>query len=281
MRPEVRNVLIVGKVGSGKRTIGNAILDGVKQFDEDRTHSVLGTRNAGSFFCEGTKGDFHYRVLTVDTESTQKSFIDPIPEMKRHKFEQVNLIIFAIPFGRYTGESHTSVQYVAEGLSESAKSICALIITNCAGQTDQAKSSAVNEFKTNPRAMILSSCMKKGIFTVSFAKMTNLTLREAHSAEINSDKQKIKLMVDQSDSTLKIENTWIQRPSRQPYQRPAVFPAPSEPPPNQMREQAPTTSLIAHRHNPGRANRRPELPIIGAVRRCCQWICRCFDIYSD
>ena len=96
-----RNVVILGKVGSGKKTLGNHIV-GENIFQRE---STLGTGNATRHYKERLVGDTFYRILTVDTESLQISYSDPLPFIRDH-FQVIHLIIFVVANGRYTDETH-------------------------------------------------------------------------------------------------------------------------------------------------------------------------------
>ena len=62
-----RNVVILGNIGTGKRTLGNHIV-GREVFQSE---SILGARDVGCHYTEQTTENTIYRILIVDTESLE------------------------------------------------------------------------------------------------------------------------------------------------------------------------------------------------------------------
>ena len=212
-----RNIVILGKVGSGKRTLGNHIL-GKEIFR--RKHGVLGTRNVGAYYEEGARGYTVYRILTVDTESLQTGYNDPIPHIRK-KFKFVHSIIFVIPHGRYTDESHASLLYAVESLNPRARSVSALVITHCEGMTDAQRRGISDEFRDNPRSSQVVSFMTKGMYAVGFPDTSALPphLKPIMQDGITGDEKTIRELVNACESSLTVENLQGQF-IRQPFQRP-------------------------------------------------------------
>ena len=89
-----RNVVILGKEGTGKRTLGNRmvgrdIFQPGRRSDTKCDYREWQIRN---MFC---------RILIVHTESLQT---DHLTQYIRQHFERIHLVIFVIPKGRYHPE---------------------------------------------------------------------------------------------------------------------------------------------------------------------------------
>ena len=214
-----RNVVILGKVGSGKKTLGNHIC-GANIFRHE--HGVLGARNVGAHYGELTKGDTLYRIQIVDTESLQTGYNDPIPHIRK-KFKTVHLIIFVIAHGRYTDESHTSLLHAVESLNKRARSISALVITHCEGMTDVQRRSITTEFRNNARSSQVVNFMEKGTYAVGFPDTSTVppSVKSVLQNGIAVDEHSIRRLVETCDSNLRVEDLPGQA-IKQSFQRPSV-----------------------------------------------------------
>ena len=117
-----RNVVILGKVGEGKRAIANHIVG----------ENIFRQESATCQYEEYWTNDTFNRILIVDTASLQTDYCNPMPYIRKH-FQRINLIIFVIAYGRYTDECQRSLTQVIKGLDSRAKSFSTLVITNCEG----------------------------------------------------------------------------------------------------------------------------------------------------
>ena len=211
-----RNVVILGKVGSGKKTLGNHIC-GANIFRHEQ--GVLGAGNVGVHYGERTKGDTLYRIQIVDTESLQTGYNDPIPHIRK-RFTTVHLIIFVIPHGRYTDESHASLLHAVESLNKRARSVSALVITHCEGMTDVQRRSITTEFRNNARSSQVVNFMEKGTYAVGFPDISTLPphVKSVLQNEIAVDATKITQLVENCYNSLGIEEL-VRQASKQPFQR--------------------------------------------------------------
>ena len=192
-----RNIVILGKVGTGKKTLGNRIA-GKDIFN--RESAVFATRSAGFYCGQCTRDNTVYRIQTIDTESLQTSYNDPIPHI-RNKFEEINLIIFVIAHGRYTDESHGSLIRVVQSLNQQAKSICALVVTGCHGMTDAQRLTVITEFKHDRRSSQVADFMGKGIYAAGFQDTSALPpeVQDVMQKGITRDEQAIRQLVDECE----------------------------------------------------------------------------------
>ena len=217
-----RNVVILGKVGSGKRTLGNHIA-GTSIF---QCETALGTGDVGSHYGEHTREGIFYRILTVDTESLQTGYNNPVSYIQQ-RFRDIHSIIFAIPHGRYTDESHGSLMHAIENLNQQAKSISALVITHCEGMKDEQRKRIIDEFSRNARSSQVVDFMVFGILAVGFPDTSTLPshLKPILQNGIEKDEEVMKNLLEMCTAPMPVENisaTGAQRP----YQRsstPAAF----------------------------------------------------------
>ena len=199
-----RNIVILGKVASGKRTLGNHIC-GAEVFHQEK--GVLGARDVGSHYGELTRDNTHFRILTIDTESVKTGYNDPVPLIEE-KFERIHSIIVVIANGRYTDESHASLLFTLESLSQKVKPISALVITHCEGLTDAQKNDTTMEFQTNPRGSLVVSFMKKGVHAVGFPDTSALpsSIKSVMQNGVFEDEKKIMKLVENCEYPLTVED---------------------------------------------------------------------------
>ena len=151
-----RNILILGGVGTGKKTLGNHIV-GEGDFTHERISRV------SCHYKEQRVDGLHYRILTVDTERLGVTgYFDPVTYI-RGRFENIHLIIFVTAKGRYTDENHKSLICAVRSLDPQARSLCALIITHCEGITDESRQGIVHNFKVDPRGLKVADFIGKEI----------------------------------------------------------------------------------------------------------------------
>lgn len=198
-----RNVVILGAVGSGKRTLGNYIV-GENIFQQA---STTGTGNANHHFKQHWAGDTLYRILIVDTKSVQISYSDPLPFI-RYNFQVINLIIFVVANGRYTDETHNSLMRVVQGFDMRAKPFSTLFITHCEGMTDEIRRARVEEFKDESRSSEVAAFIGKRMLTVGLPDISKVSpnLKEIYQKGIAEDEKAIKLLVKECKEALRVQD---------------------------------------------------------------------------
>ena len=196
-----RNVVILGKVGTGKRTLGNHIVDR-KVFQSE---SILGARDVGCHYNEQRTEDTIYRILIVDTESLEIGYCNPLPYIQE-RFQTVNLIIFVIANGRYTDESHRSLLHGVKSFYPRAKPFSTLVITHCEGITNETRQDIVDEFRHDPRCSKIVEFMGKDLLTVGFPNISKVSpnLRPIYEKGIAEDEKAVRKLVNECNSSLSV-----------------------------------------------------------------------------
>ena len=198
-----RNVVILGKVGTGKRTLGNHIV-GQDLFQRE---SALGTGNANCHYKEQLSGDTFYRILTVDIESLQTSYRNPLPYI-RERLQTVHLIIFVIANGRYTDTNHNSLMHAVQDLHPQAKPFSALVITHCEGIKEENRQDVVDEFKANHRSSQVAAFIGKEILTVGLPDISKVSpnFKPIYQNGITEDENVIRGLVKNCDHSLSVQD---------------------------------------------------------------------------
>ena len=196
-----RNVVILGKVGTGKRTLGNHIVD-EKIFESEGS---LGAGNVTRHYHEQRTKDVIYRILIVDTESLQIGYCNPLPFIQE-RFQTINLIIFVIANGRYTDESHSSLLRVVKTFDPRAKPFSALVITHCEGITREKRLDFIDDFQHDPRSSKIAAFMGKDVRTVGFPNISKVSpnLKPIYENGIAEDEKAIRELVNECNSSLRV-----------------------------------------------------------------------------
>ena len=188
-----RNVVILGRVGAGKATLGNTIA-GHKMFElsdpiasttrgardknnDSKTVTVNGVTYQLSIYLLDIYGLQNETKLTYDIES--------MPD--------VNLLLFVSMYGRFTSEEGKYLKSVIRKLNVSAKEISALAITGCENLTEEARDEAIADLMQSESTQEIADFMTKGIFMVGFPDLSYIqkNFRETFAKSIEKDKQKL------------------------------------------------------------------------------------------
>ena len=224
----VKSVLILGKVGSGKRTLGNHIYWSMNTaacetlFFCNTTNSInSAARKGGMFFQNFTKEDVIYNIFTIDTESLTQGFTNPIPLLKDRNIENINLIIFVIPNGIYTDESHGSLTHTVCSINKKATAISALVITHCEGILSQERDDSIAEFRANDRCARIAAFMGRGIYTVGFPHISSESKIgiEHFGQQIKEDEETIRRLVNESEKSVNVQDLLPPEKGMKPYVR--------------------------------------------------------------
>lgn len=163
---EIHGVLLVGKPGSGKKTlIEHELIPGpIKR-------EFLEQHEPGEWNFSDKRLPITYCIRTIEDLNLMRSFMKSTKQgqqifnvqHRKNLPEKISLIVFVFQHGRFTREEKAMFEVVLECLSKDAQSICALVITNCESMTVEAKKEVQKEFKNNEDTSNIAKFMGKGI----------------------------------------------------------------------------------------------------------------------
>jgi len=204
----MRNVLIIGKVGVGKKTIANKLLG--KQVLEVGTHAVeTATRAANSWIRVGERGNYRYKLTIVDTGGL---FVNNQESLRRSRNilrsvdkEGIGLLLFVIRSGGYfTMQDRKQFENIVKILQPSVANISALVITGCENLKVEKRREYVETFERDPVTTELAQFMKKGIVTVGFPDLSEQDedLRLVYERKMKQDENNLRDLVENSGQLL-------------------------------------------------------------------------------
>ncbi|XP_020911055.1 immune-associated nucleotide-binding protein 3 [Exaiptasia diaphana] len=207
-----RNVIVIGKTGTGKSTVANKIA-GYGNFDVFHT-SQSGTPKVSH--CETTMDDpetnVRYDFKVIDTiglfdhrlslyhKIMNKEIMDRIKVYLNDVIpEGITLVMFVFRKGRFTQEEEDTFNYITENFRNDISEISTLVITNCENDDDEGRQDIIEDFTKSQRAT--ANFMKKGIHAVGFPDIQKVKqkLRAAFQEDIEKDTEKLRDLVKKAD----------------------------------------------------------------------------------
>jgi len=173
-RIQKRNIVVLGKSGSGKSTIANRIV-GAEVFRVAR--SVDGVTKRPQYEeTEYGKDGFLYKIKVMDTvglfdpSRDNKAVIREAKDFfRKNTPEGLSLVLFVLREGRFTPEEKETFALLTKNFhKEKVNEISALIVTNCENFDKEEREALKRDLRESAQTKSMCEFMHKGIFTVGF-----------------------------------------------------------------------------------------------------------------
>ena len=203
--PQRRNIIILGRTGTGKKTIANKIL-GHERLQVDSAMTSV-TREVRPMKAEENVDDMmHYNIKIVDTLGPYSKTIDKesiLKEINEHctrACDKIHLILFTFRYGVYEQREIDIFTAICELYRDEIPKISALVITGCESLDEEGRKSLVHELRTETITRQVVQLMQKGIFPVGFPNLKGMkpAFKEEYEKVMASDVNYLKSLVFQA-----------------------------------------------------------------------------------
>lgn len=230
MRVREYNVLLLGKRGSGKSTLGNKLLNHSNAPEHDPFYVSHSLQNVSSK-AETRTGFLHsiddstVKLKVVDTMCTLENRKESETFMESLSFFTENavpngfhIVLFVSKTGLWSEEEIETFKFITGQFSDELSNTSALIITGCENMTDETKTNYVAEFIEAYPA--IAEFMKKGVHTVGFPDVDRMkpAVGSMLKEDIRADQAYLRQLVYSCDENklvkLEMKQTAIEKDGR-------------------------------------------------------------------
>lgn len=202
------NIIVVGKTGSGKSTICNALL--YQHFDEQKIFATHDGFKSGTTKTElisrtpKNKQNIKFNICDAvgffDTEDKDKITLKDLQNYIKNQYNgELNVIIFVLHYGKFTQEEKNALTKLYSIIEDKIKIISLLIITHC------------DDFNKTKRDTLIANFINDNL-TKDYAKRMNeiitIGIKNLKDFE-NDDTLKMAYEVKGNNDALNIQNIII------------------------------------------------------------------------
>ena len=210
-----RNVLLLGRTGVGKSTLGNHVSES-DVFDVSSSPDPC-TKEPSFTVFELPGEHMTYKVKVIDTVGLfdgQKKAKKVIFELKSYLQKSfrggISLVLFVMKKGRYDEMEKKAFKFILDNFNKDVSGISALVITGCDSMSPERRQQYVQEFSTCQLTSSIAEFMQKGVITVGFPDVTGMDeddpLQKIFKRKIKEDAAVVRdVIIGAEEMTLKKE----------------------------------------------------------------------------
>ena len=184
-----RNVLILDKMGHGKSTVGNKLLNSNRSF-RISSRKCPQTCN-GSALLKSASQLKSFLVTVLDHDGLFEG-ASTINGLSSDVFYPLNVAIFVLKHGRSFDENEEKI-LEAVVCKWKIIQILALVITHCERLSEEEREKMINQFKENHPSV--AELMGKGILAVGFPDGSHVQPGSQLSQSVEKDRKKLRQLI--------------------------------------------------------------------------------------
>ena len=218
-----RTILLFGKRGHGKSTLGNRMLnsDGWFKINDQRCPQTT----QGSSMISSVSQLKDYKIEVFDHSGLFEG-ASSIDELSSAVSKELNLVVFVLKHGYNFDESEVAILKSVMGEWRISR-VSALILTHCERLSEEERGEMIEQFKKDHPS--ITELMGKGILAVGFPDSSHIQPGSPLSQRVEEDEASLRQLIYSCNELKFIP----QKINRRPYQ------SEKEPPPQNEKEQPP------------------------------------------
>lgn len=195
-----RSIVIFGRKGAGKSTVGNSL----SQSNKFPVGRILASKEEWPSRTEFISNNVSYTFYMVDAIPRRR------PTTGKLDFpENISLMIFVFRYGCFTQEEKQFFEMIIGFFNEQKLStIAALVVTGCDDLSEESKDEYKRIFQEEEESKKIARVMQRGIFCVALPDESKLNAkqREIYKEDIRESHDILQRLLKMSTQTLPFES---------------------------------------------------------------------------